>query len=85
MYDREGADAVSRSAKCQGASAKGKKGGAKKAAGAPAKAVWPGTLPERFQAIRQALTARGQPATSEEIATGFSRAKKDQVAETSLL
>ena len=48
---------------------------------APAKAAWPGTLPERFQAIRQALTARGQPATPEEIATGFSRAKKDQVAE----
>ena len=66
--------------KGQGASAKGKKKGAK-AAGTPAKAVWPATLPERFQAIRQALTARGKPATPEEIATGFSRAKKDQVAE----
>ena len=47
----------------------------------PVKAAWPATLPERFQAIRQALTARGQPATPEEIATGFSRVKKDQVAE----
>ncbi len=55
--------------------------GAAKAAGTPAKAAWPTTLPERFQAIRQALNARGKPATSEEIATGFSRAKKDQVAE----
>ena len=68
----------------EGTKAKGKKKpakGAAKAAGTPAKAAWPGTLPERFQAIRQALTARGQPATPEEIATGFSRAKKDQVAE----
>jgi len=70
--------------KGQGASAKGKKKPAKgtaKAAGTPAKAVWPSTLAARFQAIRQALTARGKPATPEEIATGFSRAKKDQVAE----
>jgi hypothetical protein len=54
------------------------------ARGIQARVPWPKTLPEQVQALRSALaehTARGGPATAEELAQVFTRAPRAKVAE----
>ncbi|MBW3599972.1 MAG: hypothetical protein KY475_22205 [Planctomycetes bacterium] len=46
-----------------------------------AKEPWPPTLPDRFQAVRAALAQLPAPATSDEIAARFTRARRTDVAE----
>lgn len=46
-----------------------------------AKALWPKTLPEQVQAVRDALAAAAGPATAEAVARTFLRARTDKVAE----
>lgn len=67
-----------------GAKTKGKKKPTKKpakAAGTPAKAAWPTTLPDRIRAVRQALTTHAKPATADDIAGHFTRAHKPTIGE----
>ena len=45
------------------------------------KAKWPKSLPEQAQAIRSALVTLASPATPEDVAMSFSRAKVDRVDE----
>ena len=54
------------------------------ARGTQARVPWPKTLPEQFQALRTALaehTARGGPASPEQLAQVFTRAPRAKVAE----
>ncbi|MEX1041570.1 MAG: DNA methyltransferase [Pirellulaceae bacterium] len=59
---------------------KPKKGKVKAAAKAK-KNPWPKTLPQRVKAVRDALTSQHSPVTVEELATTFSRAKREDVQE----
>lgn len=45
------------------------------------KEPWPKPLPERIRAVRTALARHGSPARPEDIAAGFVRAQKANVAE----
>ena len=45
------------------------------------KAKWPKSLPEQAQAVRSALVTLASPATPEDVAMSFSRAKVDRVDE----
>ena len=45
------------------------------------KAKWPKSLPEQAQAVRSALISLASPATPEDVAMSFSRAKGDRVGE----
>ena len=47
----------------------------------PKKRSWPKALAEQAQAVRTALTAFNRPATAEEVARSFKRARTDRVAE----
>ncbi len=46
-----------------------------------AKQPWPATLPERFQAVRTLLEQLPAPATPEEVAARFTRARRNDVSE----
>lgn len=50
-------------------------------AAAAAKASWPKTLPEQVAAVRGALANAGGPATAEQVARTFLRARADKVEE----
>ncbi len=45
------------------------------------KEVWPKTIPERFRAVRATLQQQSSPATAKELASGFTRVRKEGIAE----
>jgi hypothetical protein len=60
---------------------KGQHGAKRPEVRAPKKLVWPKALAERVQSVEKALHAAGAPATAEELARFFARARPEAIAE----